>query len=85
MLMSLSAKLLKDVKTLPESAHYRQAVEKTYQHRLEVCKQNSEVEEIEAVIGQGQIEELIRMAKDEERLIPKMAGAPHRAQINTTN
>ena len=73
-LIGLSSKLLKDVQTLPESAHYRQAVEKTYQHRLEVCKAHAEVETIEAVIGQGQIEELIRMARDEERLIPKMSG-----------
>lgn len=75
MLIGLSKKLLKDVQVIPATAHYRQAVEKTYGHRLDVCNKHTEVAEIEAAIGQGQIEELIRMAKDEERLIPKMAGA----------
>lgn len=75
MLINLSKKLLRDVQVVPATAQYRQAVEKTYGHRLEVCDKHTDVEEIEATIGQGQIEELIRMARDEERLIPKMAGA----------
>ena len=74
-LMQLSQKLLEDVKAVPESAYYRQAVEALYKQRLEVCKSHAEVEAIEATLGQGQIEELIAMARDEERLIPKMLGA----------
>ena len=74
MLIALSQKLLKDIQAIPEAAHYRQNVEKIYRHRLVVCKSHADVAAIEAAIGQGQIEELIRMAKDEEGLIPKMAG-----------
>jgi NADH dehydrogenase (ubiquinone) 1 alpha subcomplex subunit 5 len=74
-LMALSEKLIGMVGTLPESAHYRRNVEAVYRGRLDACRANTEVEAIEAAVGQGQIEELIRMARDEEKLIPKMAGA----------
>jgi NADH dehydrogenase (ubiquinone) 1 alpha subcomplex subunit 5 len=74
-LMALSEKLIGMVGTLPESAHYRRNVEAVYRGRLDACRAHTEVEAIEAAVGQGQIEELIRMARDEEKLIPKMAGA----------
>ncbi len=74
-LMTLSNKILKAVAALPETAHYRRNVEAVYSARLAACKAHSEPEAIEAALGQGQMEELIRMAQDEARLIPKMAGA----------
>ena len=74
-LMTLSEKLLRMVAELPESAHYRKTVEEVYRQRLEVCRQHTEVEAIEAALGLGQIEELIKVAQDEEKLIPMMKGA----------
>ena len=74
-LMTLSEKLLRMVAELPESAHYRKTVEEVYRQRLEACRQHTEVEAIEAAIGLGQIEELIKVAQDEEKLIPMMKGA----------
>ena len=74
-LMTLSEKLLCMVAELPESAHYRKTVEEVYRQRLEACRQHTEVEAIEAAIGLGQIEELIKVAQDEEKLIPMMKGA----------
>lgn len=73
------------MQVIPATAQYRQAVEKTYAHRLDVCSKHTEVEEIESVIGQGQIEELLRMARDEERLIPKMAGARAPIHVGHSN
>ncbi len=74
-LAELSQKLIAMVGALPPSAEYRRTVEAVYGARLAACRDHTEVEAIEAAVGQGQIEELIRMARDEERLIPKMAGA----------
>jgi hypothetical protein len=74
-LMALSEKLLRMVAELPESAHYRKTVEDVYRTRLEACQQHTEVEAIEAALGLGQIEELIKVAQDEEKLIPQMKGA----------
>ena len=74
-LMALSEKLLRMVAELPESAHYRKTVEEVYRTRLEACRQHTEVEAIEAALGLGQIEELIKVAQDEEKLIPQMKGA----------
>ena len=74
-LMALSEKLLRMVAELPETAHYRKTVEQVYTARLEACRQHTEVEAIEAALGLGQIEELIKVAQDEEKLIPKMKGA----------
>jgi hypothetical protein len=74
-LMALSEKLLRMVAELPESAHYRKTVEDVYRARLEACRQHTEVEAIEAALGLGQIEELIKVAQDEEKLIPQMKGA----------
>lgn len=63
-------------KHVPPSAHYRRQVEAVYQGRLAACKAHpNSPEGVEAALGEGQIEELILMAKDEEKLIPKMGGA----------
>ena len=74
-LMQLSASILKAVAAFPETAHYRRVVERVYTERLEACQAHAEVADIELAVGQGQIEELIEMARDEQKLIPKMAGA----------
>jgi NADH dehydrogenase (ubiquinone) 1 alpha subcomplex subunit 5 len=60
---------------VPETAHYRRQVEAVYGRRVEACKAHESVEGVEAALGEGQVEELIRMAEEEVKLIPKMAGA----------
>jgi len=63
-------------KHVPETAHYRRQVEAVYQGRLAACKAHpGSPEGVEAALGEGQVEELLLMAQDEERLIPKMGGA----------
>lgn len=77
-LAALSEKLLRDVRVIPADAHYRKVVESVYGERLAACKKHGDPEAVEAALGLGQMEELIRMARDEESLIPKMAGARSR-------
>ena len=75
-LQAASARVLDAVaKHVPPTAHYRRQVEAVYQGRLDACKAHGTPEGVEAALGEGQIEELIRMAKEEEALIPKMGGA----------
>ena len=70
---AICARVLRDVREgIPESAGYRKVVEATYEDRLAKAKACASVEEIERAIGQGQIEELYEIAKDELSLIPKM-------------
>jgi hypothetical protein len=77
-LQTASARVLAAVaKHVPASAHYRRQVEAVYQGRLDACKAHGTAEGVEAALGEGQIEELIRMAKEEEALIPQMGGASH--------
>lgn len=73
-LIGLYNETLKSVQVIPESAVYRQNVERTTRYRLSVCEQEREWESIETTINAGQVEELIEQAKDELKLIPKMAG-----------
>ena len=80
-LAQLSRGILKAVAKLPETAHYRRAVEAVYTERLQACQAHSDPSDVEAALGQGQMEELIRMAEDEARLIPKMAGASRRRSL----
>ena len=76
LLAAISAKILKDVAAhIPPGAAYRTNVEAVYKHRLKVCQDNEDAAEIERILGVGQMEELLEMAKDEEKLIPFMAGA----------
>lgn len=73
-LKTFCVNVLNGVKSsIPEEAEYRKIVEKTYQHRLDVIESTEDPAAIEAKIGSGQIEELIKQAKDELKLIPKMA------------
>ena len=70
---AVCARVLRDVREgIPESAGYRKVVEATYEDRLAKAKACASVEEIERAIGEGQIEELYEIAKDELALIPKM-------------
>lgn len=71
-LISLYNQTLKDVDTIPESAHYRKAVEKFTNFRLQVCQEEEDWDKIEERIQCGQVEELIVQAKDELQLISKM-------------
>lgn len=73
-LIGLYNETLKAVKVIPEDAVYRQSVEKFTNHRLKVCVEENEWDQIEKKIGNGQVEELILQAKDELELIPKIAG-----------
>jgi len=72
-LISLYQQTLQAVKPIPESAQYRKSVEALTQHRLKVCQEEEDWENIEKKIQCGQVEELIVQAKDELQLIPKMA------------
>ena len=57
---------------IPADAGYRKVVESVYADRLAKTEAGESVSEIEAAIGQGQIEELYEIAEDELELIPKM-------------
>eukprot|EP00252_Welwitschia_mirabilis_P022868 TRINITY_DN630_c0_g1_i1.p1 TRINITY_DN630_c0_g1~~TRINITY_DN630_c0_g1_i1.p1 ORF type:complete len:163 (-),score=29.84 TRINITY_DN630_c0_g1_i1:201-689(-) len=72
-LISLYNKTLKEIQMIPEHAPYRRHVETFTKHRLKVCEEEEDWENIEKRIGCGQVEELIEDAKCELRLIPKMA------------
>ena len=83
-LQAASARVLDVVaKHVPPTAHYRRQVEAVYQGRLDACKAHGTPEGVEAALGEGQIEELIRMAKEEEALIPQMGGASRPTQPST--
>ncbi|KAG1050029.1 hypothetical protein G6F46_006787 [Rhizopus delemar] len=57
---------------LPTTAVYRQATEALTQHRLSIVESTENIDEIEAKIDVGQIEEIILQAKDELNLVGKM-------------
>ena len=70
----LVKRVLTEVKTkIPEDAGYRKVVESVYVNRQKIIDEVEDPAQIEARIGCGQIEELVAQAKDELRLIPKMA------------
>ena len=77
------------MKVIPEGAMYRQVVEATANHRLQVLEAEADPQKVEAAIGEGQLEELIEQAKDELELIPRMvewkpweAPEGHRVQMS---
>jgi len=51
---------------------YRQSVEATTRHRLAAVEATDDLEEIERVVGCGQIEELIEQANTEFGLVQRM-------------
>lgn len=70
---SICERVLKEVATgIPSDAGYRRVVEEMYTERLKRARGGASVEEVERAIGEGQIEELYEIAKDELALIPKM-------------
>ncbi|KAG9450872.1 hypothetical protein H6P81_010837 [Aristolochia fimbriata] len=71
-LISLYSKTLKEIQAVPPDEGYRKAVESFTTHRLKVCQEEEDWEQIEKRIGCGQVEELIEEARDELTLIGKM-------------
>ncbi|KAG0748586.1 hypothetical protein G6F57_002170 [Rhizopus arrhizus] len=63
---------LEALSRLPTTAVYRQATEALTQHRLSIVESTENIDEIEAKIDVGQIEEIILQAKDELNLVGKM-------------
>ena len=70
-LMAACENILTEVQGIPEDATYRQNVEAIYKYRLQVCKDQTDIKQIEETVGLGHIEELLSMANDELSLIPK--------------
>ncbi|GAB2299202.1 hypothetical protein Dimus_033274 [Dionaea muscipula] len=68
-LISLYRKTLKEIEAVPEDEGYRKAVESFTRHRLNVCQEVEDWEEIEKRLGCGQVEELIEEAQDELKLM----------------
>lgn len=73
-LIGLYSKTLKEIQAVPEDEGYRKAVESFTRHRLKVCQEEEDWENIEKRLGCGQVEELIEEAQDELKLIAKMIG-----------
>ncbi|MED6118309.1 hypothetical protein PIB30_001539 [Stylosanthes scabra] len=71
-LIGLYRKTLKEIQAVPEDEGYRKAVESFTRHRLKVCEEEEDWENIEKRLGCGQVEELIEEAEDELKLIDKM-------------
>ncbi|XP_002968393.2 probable NADH dehydrogenase [ubiquinone] 1 alpha subcomplex subunit 5, mitochondrial [Selaginella moellendorffii] len=71
-LLGLYQRTLLAAESIPEEAFYKQAVLKITNARLKVCQEEEDWEKIEERIGCGQVEELIKQAEDELKLIPKM-------------
>eukprot|EP00899_Mesostigma_viride_P000553 jgi/Mesvir1/10499/Mv15049-RA.1 len=74
-LIGIYQEILTTVKNsgIPQTAIYRQALEKLSSERLQILQEEQDVSKIEQRIGHGQIEEVIRSARKELGLIPKMA------------
>ncbi|KAL9271953.1 putative NADH dehydrogenase [ubiquinone] 1 alpha subcomplex subunit 5, mitochondrial [Drosera capensis] len=68
-LISLYKQTLTKIRSVPEDEGYRKAVESFTRHRLSVCEETEDWEDIERKIGCGQVEELIEEAKDELKLM----------------
>lgn len=73
-LINLYNKTLKEIQAVPPDEGYRKAVESFTRHRLKVCQEEEDWEQIEKRLGCGQVEELIEEAQDELTLIGKMIG-----------
>merc|ERR1712224_948771 len=70
-LTDLYNEILDVSKGMPEHAYYRQYLEKDDNAHLEILGTTTDVRDLEEQIGLGQAEELIAMAKDELKLLPK--------------
>ncbi|OCH96448.1 NADH2 dehydrogenase [Obba rivulosa] len=64
---------LAKLSTIPETSVYRQGVEALTRHRLNVVQSaNDNVAEVEKQLDEGQIEEVLDVAKDELSLVENM-------------
>jgi len=70
-LTSLYEQQLEEVEGIPPDNEYRSSVEQVARIRLDLLKREGDVFKVEQEIGLGQVEELIQMAEDELRLIPR--------------
>jgi hypothetical protein len=70
-LTGLYNEILEVSKGMPEHAFYRQHLEQDAKAHLAVLETATDVLDLEAKIGLGQAEELIEMAKDELKVLPK--------------
>lgn len=84
-LIGLYSKTLEEIKAVPEDEGYRKAVESFTRHRLTVCQEEEDWENIEKKLGCGQVEELIEEAQDELTLIGKMVGKHRKVLIVCIN
>lgn len=66
--------VLDAVAIIPEAAEYRKSIEKTVRYKLSAAAGEAPDEQLEELLGR-QLEEEIKMCKEELGLIPKMAGA----------
>jgi len=74
-LLGLYAQTLEALEAVPANAEYRKTVEALTKERLAAVEAGADVAAIEASIGCGQVEQLIRQAEDELRLIPSLVSA----------
>ena len=70
-LQAICKDVLKKVKCLPVKSIYRNNTEEWFTIMQDICKSTDDIKEIEETIGQGQIEEVIEMGKDELTLIDR--------------
>lgn len=76
------AEVLEAIRVVPESAEYRRSVEKTCSHKLSVLASDAPDAEVEDMLGR-QLEEEIKLCREELALIPRMAGARSAAGAGT--
>lgn len=74
-LMDLYAQTLSALESVPKEAAYRSSVTAMTNERLAIVKGLSDLEAMEAAIGAGQIEEVVKQAREELALIPVLVEA----------
>lgn len=83
--MNLYRDTLEMIQVVPEEAAYRKNVTSITEYRMGVVESEQNIDNIEATLGVGQIEEVIEQANDELELIPHMAKwAPWKMAENAT-
>ena len=74
-LVGLYTETLAAIQPIPVASEYRKYVEGLTKERLAVVESTDDLDEIEATVGCGQVEQLIQQAKDELNLIPNLIAA----------
>jgi len=74
-LEKLYKQTLEELKAVPAMAEYRKTVEAMTSQRLAVVQGTDDLDEIEATVQGGQVEQLIQQAQDELKLIPTLIAA----------